>query len=252
MDKTEGNKSDASKAKYQDKTINNNNAVATEQMSLIKHDKSAKESDAATKMSENCNCHDDPLLFDFSILKHSTIYIYCMSQSITLLAFYIPLDFLSDMMMNVHKISRVDAGNIITIIGIGRTIGGIVLGIIINVIKIRAISICSFTFISLGFCCIGYVFCQNYVIFACLSFVNGILHGFTYVIIPLTLLELFGLESITDAYGMVMLSSGITVAFGLPLVGYLIHELKSYATAFILGGVLFFVSGILSISLLSR
>ena len=66
----------------------------------------------------------------------------------------------------------------------------------------------------------------------------------------MTLLELFGLESIIDAYGLVMFSSGISVSFGLPLIGYLIHDLKSYDEAFAVAGGLFFLSGVLSIFLL--
>lgn len=230
-------------------TENNNLPISTEITSLIKHDLMIQDIEHS-----KTKCYNENQFLKkhqhFSILKTSTIYIYCLAQSITLLAFYVPLDFLPGMMTHVHKISEIDAGNIVTIIGIGRTAGGIALGVVINFLDFKSLFICSFTYISLGCRCIGYIISYSYTTFACLSFVNGILHGFTYIIIPLTLLELFGLDSIIDAYGLVMFSSGMSVSFGLPLIGYLIHDLKSYDEAFIVAGGPFFLSGVLSIFLL--
>ena len=189
-------------------------------------------------------------LIDPNLFKNPMVYIYCLSQSISLLAMYIPLDFLPDMMIHERNISRINAGNIIPIFGVGSIIGRILSGLVINYVKNSSVVVCSTNFILLGGCCIGYVFCHNYMLFAGLSFANGVFFGATFVLIPLTLLELFGVGSVTDTYGLVMLSSGITITFGLPLLGNLIHEFDSYSTAFFVASGLYSLAGLLSFVLL--
>ena len=214
--------------------------------------------------SSMCNSHDTEEVstilrkltkliarcIDIKLFKNPRLYIYCLSQSLSLLVMYIPLDFLPDMMIHDHNISRIDAGNSILIFGVGSIVGRIVSGVFISYVKNSSIAVCSINFMFLGGCCIGYVFCHNYVLFACLSFVNGVLFGATFVLIPLTLLELFGVKSITDTYGLVMLSSGITVTFGLPILGKLIHECKTYASSFFVASSFYCAAGLLSFLLL--
>ena len=62
-------------------------------------------------------------LIDIQLLKNPMVHIYCLSQSISLLAMYIPLYFLPDMMIHERGIPRIDAGNIIPVFGIGSIIG---------------------------------------------------------------------------------------------------------------------------------
>ena len=163
-----------------------------------------------------------------NLLKNPMVHIYCLSQSISLLAMYIPLDFLPDMMIHERGIPRIDAGNMIPIFGIGSIIGRILSGLFINYVKNSSVAVCTTNFILLGSCCIAYAFCKDFYLFVCLSFANGVFFGATFVLIPLTLLELFGVESVTETYGLVMLSSGITITFGLPVLGDLIHKLNTY------------------------
>ena len=189
-------------------------------------------------------------VIDVNLLKNPVVHIYCLAQSIALLAMYIPLDFLPDMMIHEHNIPRIDAGNIIPIFGIGSIIGRILSGVCINYVKNSSIAVCSINFILLGGCCIGYVFCSNYASFIVLSCFNGIFFGSTFVLIPLTLLELFGMGSLTDTYGLVMLSSGITITFGLPILGGLIHRFNTYAAAFYVASGFYVLSGFLSVLIL--
>jgi MFS family permease len=163
---------------------------------------------------------------------------------------YIPLDFLPDMMTNEHGILHFDAGNVIPIFGIGSIIGRILSGVFINYVRSSSIAVSSINFMLLGVCCIAYTFSHNYIHFVALGFVNGVLFGSTFVLIPLTILELFEEECVTDTYGLVMLSCCITTTFGLPILGELIHQFHTYAAAFYVAGGLYCCSGLLSALLL--
>ena len=157
------------------------------------------------------------------ILKDPKLYIYCLAQSLLLLAMYIPLDFLPELMVRKHNISHIRAGYTITLFGVGTIFGRIAPGIITSCVKNSSMVICVSNVVFLGIGSLLYVFCETYIHFDVLSGINGIFFGAAYVVIPLTLLDLFGVEAIRDTYGMVMLFCLVTVTFGIPLVGKLIH-----------------------------
>ena len=187
---------------------------------------------------------------DLKLLRNPKVYLYCLSQSLALIAMYVPLYFLPHMMIKERYISRLEAGNIIPIFGVGSIIGRILSGVFVNYVKNSSVAVCCANFMFLSGCCFGYVFCHSYIGFASLNFINGLLFGATFVLIPLTLIEIFGAESITDTYGLVMLSSGITVTFGLPILGKLDDTFHTDKAAFFMAGSSYFICSVLSFLLL--
>jgi predicted MFS family arabinose efflux permease len=203
-------------------------------------------------VQHNLSKDKESRIFDLNLLKDSTVVMYCFSCSLTLLGSEIIFYYLPDMMMVKDNFTQTEAGNIIPIIGFGRLLGGIFTGIIMNYVKIQAMAVTSIVFIFLGVCCIGFLFCYNYVLFSGLSFVHGMFLGATIVLIPLTLIELFEIGSVMGTFGLVLLCTGITLAFGLPLNGYLINELNLYSPTFIVASVCYLLGSILTVILIFK
>ena len=185
-------------------------------------------------------------IFAPKLLTSPLFLMYCLSQSMSLPLQYVTEDFLPEMMVHERGMSLIDTGNMIPIFGIGSVFGRVVLGIVLECFKGGSVLLCILNFTFLGGCCLGYVYCYTYTSYACISFANGVCFGVKQSLMPITLIELFGVGSITDGYGLVMISSAVTVTFGLPALGELIHQFDSYSSAFIVTSVLYFVSSMLS------
>ena len=189
-------------------------------------------------------------IFVPKLLTSPLFLIYCLSQSMALPLQYVTEDFLPEMMVHERGMSLIDTGNMIPIFGIGGVFGRVVLGIVMECFKGVSVSICTLNFTFMGGCCLGYVYCYGYTNYACISFAHGMFFGVLLALIPITLIELFGIGSISDGYGLVMMSSAVILTFGLPALGEIIHQFDSYSSAFIITGALYFVASVLSFLIL--
>ena len=170
--------------------------------------------------------------------------LFCVAHFLRTLAMYIPLDFLPDLMMKEHGIPHIEAGNVVPIYGIASIVGRLVSGVVAYRFKNRAVLLSSLCMVVQGASCVGMAYSNVYWQFAVCDGFYGFFHGYVTVLLPLSLVEMFGIASLKDSYAVIMFFCGISTRFGLPLVGWIEVEWGSYSLAFLITGAIYFVGGL--------
>ena len=110
--------------------------------------------------------------------------------------------------------------------------------------KNRAVLFTFLGMVVLGGCCIGMAYSYVYWHFVVCCGSYGLFSGSIPVLLPLSLVEMFGIASLKDSYAVIMFFCGISTRFGLPLVGWIEVEWGSYSLAFLITGAIYFVGGL--------
>ncbi|ENN77329.1 hypothetical protein YQE_06155, partial [Dendroctonus ponderosae] len=217
--------------------------------SYKKHYRSADDEEEDAKLCGLIPCSletKDTLheMLDFSLFKDPTFILFSTSNLLTSIGFSIPYVYIVPKAKELG-IDIKTAGMLISIIGAANTVGRIVLGYIsdkpwINRLQVYnwCLTICgAATFIS-AFC---FAFYSLAIYSAVFGFTIGAYVGLTSVI----LVDLLGLERLTNAFGLLLLFQGIASLVGPPIAGSLFDLTKSYDPGFCLAGCTIALSGII-------
>ena len=166
------------------------------------------------------------------------------------LAAYVPMNFLPDALVKEHEFSRFKAGHIIAFYGMSQVVGAILSGICANYLKNNLIQLNLICMIGLGASCVGMAFSSVYWHFVVCFFIHGIFNRKYIVLTPISLIEMFGVESLHASFSVIMACSGIASLIGLPMFGWF-KELKgTYDFVFIVAGGFHVLGGTLALILL--
>ena len=163
---------------------------------------------------------------------------------------YAPITFLPDAMVKEHGIPDIEAGNILAFYGIANVIGSILSGVCANFLKNNVIRLIPICMIGLGVCCVGMAFSSFYWHFVICAFMHGIFLKTYGVIIPISLTDMFGVESLKVSFGVIMACSGIANLVGSPMLGWFKELQGTYDLSFCVAGGFAFIGGILAFILL--
>ena len=159
---------------------------------------------------------------------------------------YIVADFLPDAMVKEHEIPHIKAGNIVVFYGISHIVGAILSGVTSNYLKNSAVLLISLCMVILGFCCVGMAYSVLYWQFVLCCFIYGLFQHCVVVLLPISLIDMFGIESLKSSYSMIMFCSAIATLFGPPIAGTLKVLWGSYDFAFNITGGFYFLGAILT------
>ena len=161
-----------------------------------------------------------------------------------------PITFLPDAMVKDHGIPDIESGHIIAFYGLSNVIGSILPVVCANLLKNNAILLIPICIIGFGICCVGMAFSSFYWHFVICGFMHGIFFKTYTVIIPISLTDMFGVESLKVSYGVIMACSGIANLVGLPMLGWFKELQGTYDFSFTVAGGFHFIGGILAFILL--
>lgn len=201
---------------------------------------------------------------NFGLFANPIFVVFLFSNFSTCLGFYVPYFCLADK-AKMLGMSTEEASYLLATIGIANTIGRIVLGFISDrswVNRLWIYNVCLFI------CGIGkttmnewtdYGNWTKYYFFStatassvlCLTFetlvVYSAVFGFTigaYVgLTSVILVDLLGLDKLTNAFGLLLLFQGIASFIGPPIVGLLYDQTQSYGPGFLFAGAMIANSG---------
>ena len=170
-----------------------------------------------------------------TLLKDARFFCYCIVHFFYELAYYIPMDFLLEMMIQNNGISQKKAGSILSILGLFCMVGKWIVGLSLGCIDSCPIIISSISMVLLGACSIVYPFCstfQNYVI---VTVFYGLVLSPIEMLIPFTVDKIVGENGFKDAYGLIMLTKSISLIWGPPIAGALhdwngVYDIAFYAS----------------------
>ncbi|KAM3729075.1 Monocarboxylate transporter [Dirofilaria immitis] len=190
---------------------------------------------------------------DISLLANPIFLLYAISNLLTSIAFNAPLVFLPSHATNVGLTSSQSA-NVISAFGFLNTIGRILVGIISdrklpckygkNTARNRF-----WTYISslciCGLLTAGVLFCDTYISLVAYASLFGLTLSSYVCLTSVLLVDLIGIEKLTNAFGLILLFQGIGTIIGPPISGQIADLTGSYDMSFIFCGTALLISGLM-------
>ena len=189
-------------------------------------------------------------MFDFSLFKSPTFILLSTAGMLSLLSLFVPFYFLpSYISKNADKfgldedaVSSVQSF-IMSLIGICNTIGRLIAGWISDRPKVDAILVNNIALIvgGLATCLLPVISSVS------LLYVYGVLFGFSVAFFAslrsILLVELLGLEKLTNSFGLLLLVQGVAATFGAPIAGGFADATGGFSTSFYVFGFIYAFSG---------
>ena len=168
---------------------------------------------------------------------------YCLVQIFFELAYYVPVDFLPEMMLS-DGISQLNADTTIAFIGFFILISKLILALILRYTNTNPVIISSISMFFLGFCCIAYTICSTYKFYVVVTIAYGMVISSVDMLIPFIILEFFDADNLDDGFGLIMLTKAFIPLWGSPVAGALYDWTGSYDMAFYTAGCLLFIGSL--------
>ncbi|GFY57950.1 monocarboxylate transporter 14 [Trichonephila inaurata madagascariensis] len=187
-------------------------------------------------------------MLDISLLKSPTFLLLGAGGFLTLAGFFVPFMFVVDRAVQ-QGITLEEATYILPVIGLTNTIGRVFCGWISDRPNLNALTINNGALI-IGGLATALSTCVNTISFL---LAYGALFGFCIgcfaTLRSIVIVELLGLEKLTNAFGLLLLFQGIASIIGAPVAGMFYDVTGSYDAPFYIAGTLIFLSGLLGIPL---
>ncbi|KAL0106926.1 hypothetical protein PUN28_015444 [Cardiocondyla obscurior] len=183
-------------------------------------------------------------MLDLSLLKSPSFLILAVSGGLTMMGFYTPFLYVADRAMKAN-IDASSAMFLVSVIGIGNTIGRIVCGLASSLPGVNALVVNN-TFISVGGLVTilsGLSLTEGYQFFYAASF--GLSISVFASLRSILVVDLLGLEKLTNAFGLLLLFQGVAATVGAPLAGAFMDATGSYDASFYLSGSLMLMSAVI-------
>ncbi|KAF7284159.1 hypothetical protein GWI33_022410 [Rhynchophorus ferrugineus] len=183
-------------------------------------------------------------MLDFSLFKDPVFIIFSLSNLLTSIGFNIPYVYLVPKAKDMG-ITKEMAGMLISIIGGANTIGRIILGYISDKPWINRLQVYSWSLTLCGTATFFSAFCNTFYSLAVYSSVFGFTIGAYVGLTSVILVDLLGLDKLTNAFGLLLLFQGIASLVGPPIAGSLFDLTNSYDPGFCLAGITVGLSGLI-------
>ncbi|KAF5279281.1 hypothetical protein FQR65_LT15440 [Abscondita terminalis] len=183
-------------------------------------------------------------MLDFSLFKDPIFILFTLSNFCTSIGFNIPYVYIVSKAKSLG-ISPENASILLSVIGVANTIGRIVLGYISDNPKINRLWIYNICLTVCGLATALSAFCLDFYSLAVYGSVFGFTIGAYVGLTSVILVDLLGLEKLTNAFGLLLLFQGIASLIGPPIAGELYDLLQSYNPGFYVAGVAIAGSGIM-------
>ncbi|CAF1212296.1 unnamed protein product [Rotaria sordida] len=156
---------------------------------------------------------------DLSLLKDAAFALFAISNFLTSLGFNVPYNFANDLAADAQVIEH-KRHWIIMSIGIANCFGRVIIGYLADRRWVNRLTLYNTTLIIAGIATMFAPFCnyhvQTHITYAGLfGFFSGGYVGLTSIII----VDLVGVDKLSDAFGVLLLFQGVAVAIGTPIVG---------------------------------
>ncbi|XP_034944405.1 monocarboxylate transporter 13-like isoform X2 [Chelonus insularis] len=206
--------------------------------------------DVEEEKSGNCYLYPESVrrilntMLDLHLLKSPSFLILAISGGLTMMGFFTPFTYLPDR-AKTYKIDDSTAMFLVSVIGIANTIGRIVCGMGSSLPGVDALVVNN-VFISIsGIMTIisGLSHSKEYQFFYSASF--GLSVSAFAALRSILVVDLVGLEKLTNAFGLLLLFQGVAASVGAPLAGAFMEATGNYDASFYLSGSLILLSAVI-------
>ncbi|EDW06545.2 uncharacterized protein Dmoj_GI21795 [Drosophila mojavensis] len=182
-------------------------------------------------------------MMNFSLLKDAIFVIFAVSNFCTSIGFNMPYLYVVSQAETLD-ISKKDASYLIASIGVANTVGRIILGYIADKPWVNRLLIYNVCLTACGVATAMVPLCQDYNALLAYCSVFGFTIGAYVGLTSVILVDLLGLEKLTNAFGLLLLFQGIASFIGPPIGGWMYDITQSYSPAFLMAGIMIAISGL--------
>ncbi|XP_049530524.1 uncharacterized protein LOC125948463 isoform X3 [Anopheles darlingi] len=184
-------------------------------------------------------------MMDVSLLRDPVFMMIGVSNIFGMAGLYVPFVYLVDAAV-LDGIDQNSASFLISIIGITNTVGRIVCGYVADFPKVDALFLNNICLVISTIAVALTPFCSSYASYVVMAIAFGIAIAGYISLTSIILVDLLGLDKLTNAFGLLILFRGAATIVGSPLAGALYDATQSYSIPFFVAGGLFALSAITS------
>ncbi|KAJ8396023.1 hypothetical protein AAFF_G00025550 [Aldrovandia affinis] len=167
----------------------------------------------------------------------------CVTLFLFSLGAFPPVLFMEDVAQSEGLIDGISVVPLVSIVAITTGLGKLVLGVLADIRWINSLYLYAFTVVGTGVALLIIPVTKTYLGLQLLSAVVGFFSG-NWAITPYVTTKVVGIESLTQAYGILMFFGGFGIMLGPPVVGWFYDWTQSYDLAFYFSGSCVLVGGI--------
>ncbi|KAL3280632.1 hypothetical protein HHI36_003868 [Cryptolaemus montrouzieri] len=183
-------------------------------------------------------------MMDFSLFRDVIFILFTISNFLTSIGFNIPYVYLVPRAKSLGLTAR-DGAILIAVVGIANTIGRIVLGYLSDKAWVNRLHVYNWSLTVCGISTMLSAFCTDFTSLCIYASVFGCTIGVYVGLTSVILVDLLGLDRLTNAFGLLLLFQGIASLVGPPIGGALYDLWLSYDYAFYLSGATVAMSGLM-------
>jgi len=199
---------------------------------------------SAVRVAEENSQSECAAMMDLSLFKDPIFILFSISNFCTSIGFNVPYVFMKDKALDLNIDSQ-DASFLIAVIGIANTVGRIILGYISDKPWLNRLFLYNSALTISGIATALSAFCTTYTTLVIYAAVFGATIGAYVGLTSVVLVDLLGLDKLTNAFGLVLMFQGIASLAGPPIAGRLKDTTNSYDPAFYVAGVMIAISGLM-------
>eukprot|EP00091_Calanus_sinicus_P024239 TRINITY_DN8585_c0_g1_i1.p1 TRINITY_DN8585_c0_g1~~TRINITY_DN8585_c0_g1_i1.p1 ORF type:complete len:281 (+),score=67.80 TRINITY_DN8585_c0_g1_i1:239-1081(+) len=181
-------------------------------------------------------------MLDFSLFKDPIFMMYATSNFLTSIGFNVPYVYTVDRAV-LWGMDGKDAAFLLSVIGISNTVARLILGWLSDRSWINRLYLYNSCLVVCGVSMALSPFCSSYNLQAVYCAIFGITSGAYVGLTSVVLVDLLGLEKLTNAFGLLLMFQGIASVIGPPVIGALYDSIGDYDAGFYFAGSMIFLSG---------
>ncbi|KAG5311180.1 MOT12 protein, partial [Acromyrmex insinuator] len=184
-------------------------------------------------------------MMDISLLKDPVFLLIGISNVFGMAGLYVPFVYLVDAAV-LDGIESNSASFLLSIIGITNTIGRVACGYVADFPQVDSLLLNNICLIISTIAVAATPFCHSYAAYIIMSIFFGIAISGYISLTSIILVDLLGLDKLTNAFGLLILFRGAAAIIGSPLAGAVYDATQSYSIPFFMAGFFFLMSTITS------
>ncbi|KAK3604658.1 hypothetical protein CHS0354_007201 [Potamilus streckersoni] len=182
--------------------------------------------------------------FQISLMKDSGFLIFLISYMLYGLGYYVPYVYLPVYAESVGIDIDLAAWTI-SAAGIANTIGRVIFGFLSDLPCVNRLYLYSAAVVICGVASTLIPLCDSFPLLMAYACIFGAFSGVTITLTSVVLVDLVGIDLLSEAFGISNMVAGVTSLSGPPLAGWLFDETESYTISFIMTGIAIAVSGLI-------
>ncbi|BFF98537.1 monocarboxylate transporter 3 [Drosophila madeirensis] len=184
-------------------------------------------------------------MLDVSLLKDPVFMLIGVSNIFGMAGLYVPFVYLVDAAKE-HNIPKGDAAMLLSIIGITNTVGRVFCGWVADLPQVNSLLLNNCCLLVSTIAVTLTPLCYSYSAYITMSVFFGLAISGYISLTSIILVDLLGLDKLTNAFGLLILFRGFAALIGTPLAGAIYDITHTYDLPFYMAGALFGISTITS------